>query len=148
MKLPYFGVYSDKFRHQFHRFCKRFNIDCNIVFKPFKVSEYFSLKSALPDSLKSCLVYQYICSNDSTHRYIGKTKRHFLTRIREHQTSASAIRDHCASCGCFNSSNFKVLRVCATDYEAVITEAILIRSESPSLNNTLSSHGSSVFLTL
>ena len=138
MVLPYFGKISDKFRFQFRRLSRKYNLDCRLVFKPFKVSTYFSLKSVVPDVLKSCLVYKYVCSKDSTQIYIGKTKRHFLTRIREHGTSNSAITGHCNSCSCFSINNFSVLRCTNSEYDAVIAEALFIRKIRPSLNNTIS----------
>ena len=146
--LPYFGKISDKFRLQFRRLSRKYNLDCRLVFKPFKVSTYFSLKSVVPDVLKSCLVYKYVCSKDSTQIYIGKTKRHFLTRIREHGTSNSAITGHCNLCSCFSINNFSVLRCTNSEYDAVIAEALFIRKIRPSLNNTISNSGQSTFLKL
>lgn len=147
--LPYFGTMSDKFRFRFRRLCRRYDLNIDLVFKPFKTSQYFSLKSACPDSIKSCLVYSYICSRDSKQQYIGKTKRHFTTRIREHANSQSAINTHCSTCtDCFNPKNFTVLRTCNSDYEATICEALLIKQHSPTLNSTISNNGQSTFLTL
>ena len=75
--LPYFGTASTTLKRQLLRLCRRYNISCRIVFKPFKVSSYFSLKTCVPELLKSCLVYKYVCPKDSRHCYVGKTKRHF-----------------------------------------------------------------------
>ena len=146
--LPYFGVASETLKGQLRRLCKRYNIGCRVVFQPFKVSNYFSLKTRVPVLLKSCLVYKYVCSIESKHCYIGKTKRHFLTRIREHATTNSAIKMHCESCPCFNEQNFSILRACKTDYEATLAEALIIRNRQPTLNNTLVSSGQSTILKL
>ena len=146
--LPYFGKMSDIFKKRLSRVCSRYQLEARVVFLPFKVSQYFCLKSSVPTVLKSCVVYKYSCANDSQHSYIGKTKRHLLTRIMEHQKVASAVKTHCERCPCFAFSNFKILRTCRTDYEASIVEAILIRNNRPSLNNTLTNSGQTVFLKL
>ena len=43
----------------------------------------FSPKDSVPDSLKSRVVYKFICAGRGA-RYIGETNRHFNTRINEH----------------------------------------------------------------
>ena len=146
--LPYHGIISDRFKHRFLRFCRSFNVNAKLVFQPFKVSKYFSLKSYAPDLFRSCIIYQYTCSRDSRQSYIGKTKRHFLTRIREHGTSASAVKSHCDNCGCFDQNNFRIIHSCNSDYDSIICEALLIRKHNPTLNNTLSNNGQSLFLKL
>ena len=146
--LPYFGPVSEKVVFQLRRLCKRNNLTTRVVFKPFKVSQYFSLKSGVPHALKSCLVYKYVCPRDSRHTYIGKTKRHLIERIREHQSSETAVRVHCISCKCFSQENFSVLRVCSSDYDATIAEALLIRNFAPTLNTSLTNSGQSTRLKL
>ena len=146
--LPYTGECSDQFRFRFIRFIKRHNLNCLLTFTPSKVSNYFSLKSSVPDILKSCLVYKYVCPVEPGHVYIGKTKRHFSTRIREHCTTNTAVRAHCDICHCFSPNNFSVIRTCNTDYETTLAEALLIRKNSPTLNNTLANNGSCTLLQL
>ena len=43
----------------------------------------FSPKDFIPDSLKSCVVYQFTCASCGV-RYIGETNRHFNTHVNEH----------------------------------------------------------------
>jgi len=43
----------------------------------------FSPKDFIPESLKSRVVYQFICASCGA-RYIGETNRHFHTRVNEH----------------------------------------------------------------
>ena len=146
--LPYFGLVSDKFRLRFRRFCKKYSIDCRIAFRPYKVSQYFSLKSPVPEFLQSSLVYKYVCSIESKHTYIGKTKRHLSTRIKEHGSTDTAIRAHCDNCTCFSHANFSIIRTCNTDFEATLAEALYIRNFKPTLNNTIANSGSSTLLKL
>ena len=46
----------------------------------------FSVKDCTPVALKSVVVYQFSCAGCNS-RYIGKTSRHFSTRIKEHTES-------------------------------------------------------------
>ena len=57
--LPYFGSVSERFKTRFSRLCKKHNIDCKVVFTPFKILRYFSLKTRVPDFLQSSVVYKY-----------------------------------------------------------------------------------------
>ena len=86
--------------------------------------------------------------DESKHVYVGKTKRHFLTRIKEHETTQTAVRLHCDTCPCFSHENFSVLRTCKSDYEATIVEALYINELKPSLNGTIVNSGASTFLKL
>ena len=63
-------------------FCKE-NFNIKLVFNSFKIKNYFSYEDPIPDDLKPFLVYKFTCSNCSSS-YIGKTCRHFKTRIEEH----------------------------------------------------------------
>ena len=71
--LPYFGSVSERFKTRFSRLCKQHNIDCKVVFTPFKILRYFSLKTRVPDFLQSSVVYKYTCSVDPMHfSYVGR----------------------------------------------------------------------------
>ena len=49
----------------------------------FKTSNIFRNKDPIPPGLASNLVYEFKCDR-CTGRYIGETRRHLDTRIREH----------------------------------------------------------------
>ena len=53
-----------------------------LVFKSFKITSYSPYKDPIRNDLKSFLVYKFICASCSSS-YIGKTCRHFKTRIKE-----------------------------------------------------------------
>ena len=148
--LPYYGSLSDRFSSRFRKLCKRYNLNVRVVFKPFKVQSYFSLKSRVPDLLRSCVIYKYSCLVDPNIAYIGKTKRHLIKRIQEHgSVQDSSILSHRASCNCpFSPSNFSILRSCNSEFDLSYCEALYIKKYNPSLNRTISNHGSSVFLKL
>ena len=148
--LPYVGGASDRLQVRLSRLCKRYNLRTRLVFTPFKISRYFSLKTRLPDSLRSNVVYKFHCSEDPKHSYIGKTKRHLITRVREHGSSTqSAVFSHRLNCSCSNDlSSYTVLRSCHTEYDLSISEALFIKSERPNLNSTITNNGQSLFLNL
>ena len=85
-KLPYIGNLSHHIKNKLSKLCKEFckeNFNIKLVFNSFKIKSYFSYKDPIPDDLKSFLVYKFTCASCSSS-YIGKTCRHFKTRIEEH----------------------------------------------------------------
>ena len=80
-----------------------------------------------------------------------KTKRHLLTRVKEHQSihSKSAIFDHIASCNCEVSyENFRIIFRAKETYSLSIAEALLIKDRRPILNRTLANNGACLYLKL
>ena len=143
--LPYLGQVSNLLRHQLQSLCKRFNVKCRVVFKPFKVSNYFTLKSRCPSALRSMIVYQFSCSRDESITYIGKTKRHLVSRVKEHTTPSanpSAVFQHIGTCNCtVTLDSFNILQTCVNDYDLAILEALYIRELKPTLNSSLTGQG-------
>ena len=84
-KLPYIGKYSEQVQKKITKLCKQYCKENNvkIVFTLFKISNCFSIKDAILYSLKSFLVYKFICAWCKSC-YIGKTCRHLITRIDKH----------------------------------------------------------------
>ena len=62
-KLPYIGFYSTytgkKISSNINKYCKDLNV--KVIFSPFKLSSMFTPKDFIPESLKSCVVYQFVC---------------------------------------------------------------------------------------
>ena len=71
------------------------------------------------------------------------TARHLGTRIQEHlhhKTTKSAIRDHFEICQSYKLNNtdlndFKVLRICNSEYATKIQEALFIKKKHNSQRN-------------
>ena len=84
-KLPYIDFYSNRTKKKKYELCKRFckNTNVKIVFSPFKLQDLFSSKDCSPIALKSFVVYKFTCAGCQSG-YIGETKRHLPTRIKEH----------------------------------------------------------------
>ena len=107
-KLPYISNLSHHIKNKLSKLCKEFckeNFNIKLVFNSFKIKTYFSHKDPIPDDLKSFLVYKFTSPSCSSS-YIGKTCRHFKTRIEEHikKDSKSHIFKHMHSnATCFDS---------------------------------------------
>ena len=84
-KLPYIGSYSNSTKKKIYELCKTFckNTSVKLVFSPFKLQDLFSSKDFLPVALKSFVVYKFTCAGCQSC-YIGETKHHLPTRIKEH----------------------------------------------------------------
>ena len=148
LKIPYVGVVSNVFKTKLIKlFYDDLKVNIVPIFNTFKVSNYFSLKSQTPSILLSNVVYKFTCLCDTNISYIGKTKRHFITRCLEHLETdkKSEINIHikrCKNCNLCNLDNFSILKKCKSDHEAKINEAICIKTEVPQLNKNLFNQGS------
>ena len=67
--------------NKINEYCKSLNI--KIVITPFKVADMFNMKDPIPKSLKSFVVYKFVCPGCNAS-YIGETTHHSSTRIKEH----------------------------------------------------------------
>ena len=87
-KLPYIGAFSVATKNKILKFCKRYckDIEIRIIFSPFKIGDLFSVKDSLPKSLQSFFVYKFTFAGCQSC-YIGESRCHLSTRIKEHQVS-------------------------------------------------------------
>ena len=110
MTLPYFGYESENLKRRLMKLFKEKDLNLVILFKTFKVSNYFRLKDLTPVSLMSNIVYKFNCPVDQDMSYIGMTTRHLITRVKEHKSrKCSAIFEHFKNCTCkenFSDDNF------------------------------------------
>ena len=78
--------------------------------------------------------------------------RHLTTRVKEHGTSPSAIKDHlfiCESCrSSYSCNSFSILDSGRNDNEITIKEALHIKFKCPSLDKQLYTQGSSFVLNI
>ena len=158
LTIPYIGEPSKKFAKQMtHLFKNTYNVKLQPVFTTTKIGDYFSLKGGTPLSYSANVVYQFQCLREKSCSYIGQTKRHLLTRVKEHLTPLkqggpkSEVRTHinrCPSChkNFLSIDNFKVLKKCKNSYETVIHEALSIKRFQPKLNKQLMKSGASYLL--
>ena len=83
----YFGHPSIAFARKLRQSFKRhYNVNLQCSFNTTKIKNFFSLKCPTPKLLKANVVYKFDCLCDINISYIGKTKRHLATRIKEHRS--------------------------------------------------------------
>ena len=149
LSIPFIGKPSIIFKKKLESVFKKYlNSKLTCVFTSYKVKNYFSLKTKTPIDLQSRCVYRFKCSSDATITYLGKTKRHLATRIKEHKYSKSdsAIFFHlveCENCSLqYSSQLFQIIASGKNDFEISIKEALLIKKLKPSLNGQIFQNGS------
>ena len=147
LNIPYFGHDSKRFLIKLKNIIKskfKITLKINPVYKTFKVSHYFQLKTRVPPALCSNIVYQFSCSCDSNLTYIGMSTRHLSTRVGEHLgfhlKTESSVKEHIMSCdSCsnikFNVNSFKIIKKCNSNFETKIHEALLIKNITPNLTD-------------
>ena len=150
--VTYFGRPSLLFKKKLTYLLKKeLLLDLHCVFTSFKVGMYFSLKDVTPLSLSSNVVYKFTCLRDVNVSYIGKTKWHLVTRVREHGSRESAIFAHLENCNTclqnYDLNCFKVIDQANCNFDCCIKEALLIKRLQPNLNSNMYS-GNSFQLTV
>ena len=154
--VPWVGNASRDYKKKITELIKQYlEVDISTYYTSTKVSSFFSLKSSTPHCLKARIVYKFECLSDSDTYYIGKTKRHLVTRASEHtnpkESNSSEIKNHIFRCDCCKNGDlsvdqFKVLKQCKNDYSARIYEALAIKKLRPKINKQKFSKGESYLL--
>ena len=140
-KLSFVGPFSSiaqrRIRCLTQRFCN--NLDIKLVFAPYKIKNLFSVKDAIPKTLRSRVVYKFSCASCSAC-YVGETNQHLATHVHEHLTSDknSHIFRHInrsETCKALCSEDcFSLLDTASTSFQLKIKEALHIGWERPLLN--------------
>ena len=110
-----------------------------LVLNSFKVKNYFSYKVPIPNDLKSFLVYKFNCGSCSS-RCIGKTCRHFKTRIEERikkDNKCHIFKYLHSNATCFDSYNalcFKIIDKANSKFSLKIKKVLHINWSKPNLN--------------
>ena len=157
LKVPFIGKSSVNFSRKISGLIKnKFKLDVNVLYDTCKIGSFFSLKSQTPKALLSNVVYQFKCKHDANLTYLGKTKRHLISRVTEHGNldageKKTSIASHIVDCQTCKQNklvldDFEVLKQCKNDFETKIHEALLIRKFRPKLNVQLYNSGASFLL--
>ena len=87
-KLPYIGPFSVITQKRVRQFAKCYcnNIDVKLAFSSFKIGDMFGVKDPILRGLRTCVVYKFLCASCYAC-YVGETRRHLSTRVREHLIS-------------------------------------------------------------
>ena len=113
-----------------------------IVFTPFKVSDLFSVKDAIPKLLKSSDVYKFVCPGCNAC-YIGETTCHLSTTVEEHleKEKLSKIFKHLdENNNCKSPSTpdcFQIIDSASSKFMLKLKEAMHITWTKPSVNRQL-----------
>ena len=108
--VPYFGHVSDNFKKKICKIGKDLNVKTRVLFKSFKIGQYFSLEDVTPKELKANVTYKFTGSCDKSITYIGKTVWHLAVRCKEHLENNSAIFHHIKTCQNCHNSNLEKLQ--------------------------------------
>ena len=139
--VPYIGLPAFVYGKKLQRLLKEnYNIDVTIVYTTFQVKNNYSLKSWTPLPLLANVVYQFKCLCDTNHTYIGKTSRHLATRVREHSTKPSVIKDHLTTCRTCQQhyscvKNYSVMRSGKYYYEISVRRPYTLKATNPIWTN-------------
>ena len=128
-------------------------VDFKFVFKnPLTVGSLFYFKDALPESMRSCIVYKFTCPKCNFGTYVGCTKRLLKVRIDSHRGVSyrtgctltnkenSAVRFHTDRCRhAIQYQDFQILSQAPNQYSLPFLESLYIKQLAPKLNNQTTS---------
>ena len=131
-----FVEYRGKISDQFKNSITKLDVPCQIIFTLKKLKHVLpSLKPSTDKSLKSGVVYQITCPRCKS-RYVGQTRRHLLTRIKEHGRPKAPVTLHMTTCQhVLSMDDVIILTSKAKSADHLMTlEALLIDQLRPTLN--------------
>ena len=142
--LPYVGYQSDVLKKKLCSFLSKFygGVKVNVIFRNrFNLATNFKFKDRINPANKSCLVYQYLCS-DCNEKYIGKTvrclrerkKEHFNALTKSYVKSSIANHIHMTNHSTSFDNNFKIIDYANNNFELTIKEAFNILENNPKIN--------------
>ena len=140
-KLPYIGHISTDVKRRLNKFCKfyRKNLNIMVVLTVLKVTDLFNMKEPMLKSLKSFVVYKFVCPGCSAC-YIGETTRYLAARTKEHLKTdkKSHVFAHLVNnenCKTLSIENcFEIIDSVSTPFKLKLKEAMHIIWKKPSLN--------------
>ena len=160
LNIPYFGHDCRQFINKLPSIINsklQLTLKINPVYKTFKVSQYFRLKTHVPPALCSNIIYQFSCSCDFSLTYIGMSTPHLSIRMGEylsfHLKTEGSIKNHIMSCNIcanskFNINLFKIIKKCNSNFETKIHDALLIKKHNRGLKRQLFANGSLFLLNI
>lgn len=145
--LPYLGSLSLALKKSLIRSIKIPTVKLKVLFLPGnRLSSYFKFKDAYPSSLKSGVVYHYVCAK-CKFSYVGSTYRYLAKRIEEHLHVSAltgkplsglpmwAPMAHARCCEVINTPNdFSILCTEKNRYLLRLKESLFIQRTKPQLN--------------
>ena len=155
VSLPYMGNFSSSVRKELTSCLSNLYpyVKFNFIFKnPMSIGSLFSFKDALPDLMRSCIVYKFSCPKCDFGKYVGCTYRMIRVRIDSHKgvshrtgctlnkKEISAIRTHCQKCKHdIQYRDFKILAQAQNRHSLLFLESLFIKQLNPNLNSCTTS---------
>lgn len=129
--VQYRGKLSEDLQSKF----RRLNAPCNMIFTLKKIKHVLpSLKPTVEKSYKSGAVYEIMCPQCKLC-YVGQTRRHLITRLKEHSRSEAPVGKHLTSCNtAIDINDMKVLASSKFESRLLTLEALFINDKKPGLN--------------
>ena len=130
--IQYRGKISDEFK----RTLAKINAPCRVVFTLTKLKTVLpSLKPSIDTPFKSWLVYKIECPRCNAC-YVGYTRRHLISRLKEHGQAKKPVGKHMRACNhTLGIDNATILaRSTRSEYHLMTLEALFIAQLKPSLN--------------
>ena len=131
-----FVQYRGKATEHFARALHQCEAPCTVVMTLRKLKTVMpSLKPPVEKDLRSGVVYQITCPRCQAC-YVGQTRRHLITRFREHKSRKGPVKTHFAQCQVsVEMNNVEILSSTQKGERHLLTlEALFIRDIKPVLN--------------
>ena len=131
-----FIEYRGKISDQFKKSLLKLDVPCRIIFTLKKLKTVLpSLKSTVEKSLKSGGVYKITCPRCNSC-YVGQTRRHLITRFKEHRKPKAPVAVHVKACKqALTIENVTILSSkCKSENHLMTLEALFINQLRPQLN--------------
>ena len=120
--------------HNLHMYHKPANTLHSMVVHP---------KDKTPKEHKCGTIYNITCDTDSSHTYIGETKRTPSQRFKEHTNldKPTGVGDHCRATGhSVSMKNTEILMRESNWHKRKVKEAIYIKQRAPTMNRDQGYH--------
>ena len=125
----------------------------NFIFKnSLTIGSLFKFKDALPELMRSNIIYLFTCPKCNFGKYVGCSSRLLKVRIDSHRgvshrtgnslstKEISAVRSHCQKCKIkFDYTNFKILGQTNSKQSLLFLESLFIKQFKPCLNSSTTS---------
>ena len=133
--LPYIGHISTDVKRKFNQFCKFYckNLNIKVVSTQFKFADVFNVKSPIPKSLKSFVVYEFSCPACNPFYIVNKDfKEHWETDRKSHIFAHLINNKTCKALS--TESCFEIINSASSSFRLKLKEAIHIIGKKLSLN--------------
>ena len=134
-KRPIFLQYRGKATEEFAKSLHNCKAPCTVIMTMRKLKSVLpSLKAQVEKHMKSGVVYKLQCARCEA-AYVGQTRRHLATRIKEHSKMPSPVADHMQVCGSsFSMECATILETARREDQLKTLEALCIHELKPALN--------------